>query len=97
MVSFDFLFGASGIVFPDIRDLSTMEGLLDVELHYFMFPHNEVCVQGVATLARGDNSLREDAAGQAAGCLKERIQSEHERNSCATAQGKEGGRKGCLM
>jgi hypothetical protein len=36
-------------------------------------------------------------ADQALGCLEERIQSEHERNSCATAQGKEEGRKGCLM
>jgi hypothetical protein len=31
------------------------------------------------------------------GCLKERIQSEHERYRCATAQGEEEGRKGCLM
>jgi transcriptional antiterminator RfaH len=29
-----------------------------------MIPQNEVCVQGVVTLPRGDNSLREDAAGK---------------------------------
>jgi hypothetical protein len=31
------------------------------------------------------------------GCLKERIHSEHEQNSCTTTQGKEEDRKGCLM
>lgn len=30
-----------------------------------MFPQNEICVQGVATLPQGPNSLREDAAERA--------------------------------
>jgi len=40
---------------------------------------------------------RPAGADQAMGCLKERIQSEHERYRCATAQGEEEGRNGCLM